>query len=318
MRLGNVDNLDLSLFPFDYDLTFTVFFLNAEDKVYARYGQRDGRGPDELQSLKGLGHTMKSVLEMHAATNKAYAPRDEQKRITVREIAGRGRGCFHCHNVNEALDRKAKAAGKWDREMVFRYPLPDNLGLFLEVDRGNVVGRIAPASTSEKLGLKKGDLLQAVENVPVHSIADVQFALQRAPRKGEIEVKWQRDGKPLRGKLALPEGWRRGDVAWRASLRRLVPYLPVRGDDLTEAEKKALGLSAKQLAFRQRSPVHSQAKAAGIQAGDVVVGVDGKQMLGRGSDAFQDYVRRQYLVGDRIQINLLRGGKRLNLPFALR
>jgi hypothetical protein len=318
VRLGNIDNLDLNLFRFDLDLTFTVFFLDAEDRVYARYGQRDGRGPDELQSLKGLAHTMKSVLEMHAGTNKAFAPRDEPKSRTIREIAGRGRRCFHCHNVNEALDRRAKAAGKWGREAAFRYPLPDNLGLSLEVDRGNVVRRVEAASPGGKLGLKKGDLLRAVGGVPVHSIADAQFALERAPRKGEIEVKWERGGQPHSGKVALPEGWRRGDISWRTSLRRLVPHFPLRGDDLTEAEKKALGLPPKQLAFRQRPIVHSQAKAAGIQAGDVIVGVDGKRLVGVDAYGLEDYVCRHYLVGDRVQINLLRGGKRLNLPFTLR
>ena len=42
VRLTRIDNQDLNLFEFDYDLTFMVFFLNAEGKVYARYGGRDG------------------------------------------------------------------------------------------------------------------------------------------------------------------------------------------------------------------------------------------------------------------------------------
>jgi hypothetical protein len=33
-----VDDVDLNTFEFDYDLTFMVFFLNANGKVYARYG----------------------------------------------------------------------------------------------------------------------------------------------------------------------------------------------------------------------------------------------------------------------------------------
>ncbi len=34
-------------------------------------------------------------------------------------------------------------------------------------------------------------------------------------------------------------------------------------------------------------------------------------------DGLRDYVRREYLVGDRIQVNLLREGKRLSLPMTL-
>jgi S1-C subfamily serine protease len=261
---------------------------------------------------------MKSVLAMHADTNKVFAPRDDTRSTTIRAIAGRGRRCFHCHQVNEAIDRRLKGAGKWDRETVYRYPLPDNLGLFLEVDQGPVVRRVDPGSVGEKLGLKKGDLLQTIGAVPIHSIADVQFALDRAPRKGEIELKWKRDGKMHSGMLALPEGWRRSDVSWRASVRRMVPSLPLRGAQLTAQEKKALRLEPGHLAFRQRSPVSAQAGTAGVRAGDVIVGIDGKHLRGTDSDALRDHVRRHYLVGDRIQVNVLRDGKRLNLPLTLR
>jgi predicted metalloprotease with PDZ domain len=318
VRLGNIDNLDLNLFRFDYDLTFMVFFLNAQDKVYARYGQRDATGPDGLQSLKGLQSTMRSVLATHAGADRAFAPRDDMHSTTVRNIAGRGRRCFHCHQVNEAVDRRLRDAGKWDRDTVYRYPMPDRLGLFLEVDQGNVVRRVDPGAPGAALGLKKGDLLQTVGAVPIHSIADVQFALDRAPRKGEIELKWKRDGKTNSGMLALPEGWRRGDVSWRPSLRRMVPSLPLRGTELSAGEKKTLGLEPGQVAFRQRSPVSAQAEKAGVRAGDVITGIDGKPLRGTDVDALRDHVRRQYLVGDRIQINVLRDGKRLDVPLTLR
>ena len=75
VRLTRIDNLDLNLFEFDYDLTFTVFFLNADGKVYARYGGRDGKDPDGRQSLAGLRYTMESVLEAHGKPEKEYAPR---------------------------------------------------------------------------------------------------------------------------------------------------------------------------------------------------------------------------------------------------
>jgi DNA-binding response OmpR family regulator len=37
VRLTRIDNLDLRLFELDYDLTMMIFFLNSEEKVYARY-----------------------------------------------------------------------------------------------------------------------------------------------------------------------------------------------------------------------------------------------------------------------------------------
>src|SRR5438067_12657941 len=75
VRLTRIDDVDLNLFDFDYDLTFMVFFLNAEGKVYARYGGRDAEGPDKRQSLEGLRYTMESVLRMHGRAEKSFAPK---------------------------------------------------------------------------------------------------------------------------------------------------------------------------------------------------------------------------------------------------
>jgi S1-C subfamily serine protease len=84
------------------------------------------------------------------------------------------------------------------------------------------------------------------------------------------------------------------------------------GDDLMPAEKKALGLSEKQLAFRQKTYVPSQAEKAGIRAGDVIFGIDDKQ-LEMDVRAFLEYVRNNYVIGEKATINLLRDGKRMNL-----
>jgi hypothetical protein len=60
VRLTRIDDQDLNLFEFDYDLTFMVFILDAEGRVYARYGGRSPEGPDQRQSLEGLRYTMGS------------------------------------------------------------------------------------------------------------------------------------------------------------------------------------------------------------------------------------------------------------------
>jgi S1-C subfamily serine protease len=153
--------------------------------------------------------------------------------------------------------------------------------------------------------------------VPIHSLADAAFALDRAPNAGKIAVTWKRKNATSSASLELPEGWRKSDIAWRPSLQYLVPSIPVYGTDLTAAEKKALGLSARQMAFRQRDQVHSRAQAAGIRGGDIIVGVDGKQLEGMDVD-LHDFVRKEYLIGDRIVVNVLRDGKALRLPWTLR
>jgi len=295
-----------------------VFFLDADEKVYARYGGRDGISPDERQSLDGLRYTMNSVLAMHQQQEKEYAPRTEGSQ-TTRQIPGAAgvRRCFHCHNVREYLNDDLYRKGKWTREHAWRYPLPDNLGLVLDLHRGNVVGKVTPDSPAARAGLQPGDILQQLNDVPMHSFADAQFALDRAPVKGAIPVKWTRAGEAKTGELPLAKDWKRSDISWRPSMQHMVPVLPLSGQELTADEKKELGLSEKQLAFRQRDDLHSKAKAAGIQGGDIILGFDDRTLMGIDVDCFYYHVRRNYLSGDRVAVNLLRDGKRLSLPLTL-
>jgi S1-C subfamily serine protease len=100
-------------------------------------------------------------------------------------------------------------------------------------------------------------------------------------------------------------------------MRNLIPAARLGGADLNPEERKSLGLSAKQLAFRQKDAVSLQAKEAGVRAGDVILGFDGKT-LDMDAYEFSSYVRRHYLVGDQVVVNLIRDGKRENLTMTLR
>jgi membrane-associated protease RseP (regulator of RpoE activity) len=300
-------------------LTLTFFFMDADEKVYARYGGRDADGPDRRQSLDGLRHTMASVLDMHSRADRQFAPRRAEGTKFIRDVsAGRGfgRGCYHCHEVKEVLIEDAKKKGEWHRHQAWRYPLPDNLGLSLDVDRGNTVEGVAPDSLAAHAGLAKGDVLTALGGVPVHSIADAQYALDLAPASGKIAAVWKRDGKEHRAELMLPELWKRADISWRPSTLNLRPTLRLYGEDLTVAEKKKIGLDEKRLAFRQRDYVSPYLVKAGIRGGDIVLGVEGRAMEGDVAD-FLNQVRSDYLVGDRISVNVIRDGKRLDIPVVL-
>ncbi len=296
-----------------------VFFLNADEKVYARYGGRDAKSPDSRQSLAGLRYTMQSVLAMHAGAEKAFAPKSGDAPLFLRDTAFSRRGgrCMHCHQVKEVLNAELEKKGKWSRDLVWRYPLPENIGLTLEVDRGNVVKEVTGNSPAAAAGLQVGDVVRRLNGVPVHSFADAQYALDKAPRAGTIPISWRRGDDVREGQLALAEGWRKTDLSWRPSMQRLIPSARLFGDDLTPEEKKALGLSSRQLAFRQKDPVSSQAQAAGVRPGDIILGINGQSPEMDILD-FLRYVRRSYLVGDRVTVNLLRDGRRLDLPMTLR
>ncbi len=306
---------------FDYDVTLMIFFLNAQEKVYGRYGGRDAKSADGRQSPDGLLHTMKSVLRMHESGQPAFAPRLQDAPRFVRDgfdERGFGRGCTHCHQVKETLHRELQRAGKWSRDLIWRYPPPENLGFELEVARGNVIKEVKPESAAAAVGLRAGDTVRQLHGVPVHSFADAQFALDLAPATGSIALSWQRgDSEPvMEGSLSLPDGWRKTEIAWRPSLRHMLASARLYGRDLTGPEKQALGLSPKQLAFRQGDPVPSQAQTAGIRPGDIILGVDDKT-LETDAEGFRDHIRQNYVIGDRVTVNLLRDGKRTNLAMTL-
>ena len=319
MRLLRIENIDLNVFEFDWDLTWATFFMNASGKVYARYGGRDGKGPDTRNTLEGLRYTMQAVLTEHRKDPAAKPEAPAEKPLYINQVpaAKSYRGCIHCHQVKEILRQEAINTGTWNRESIYTYPLPENLGITLDLVRGNQVKQVKPASLADKAGVKPGDVLRTLNGRPIYSFADAQYALHKAPYEGKISLAWTRDGNPLNSTLAVGPGWRRTNVTWRPSLLDLLPSLTVYGTDLTAKEKQALGLDEKRLAFRQDEPVHSAAKAMGVQIGDVIVGIDNKK-LEMSMDEFLGYVRQNYLIGETATLNVLRNGKRVDLSVKLK
>jgi hypothetical protein len=317
VRLVRIDDHDLNLFEFDYDLTLAVFFMNGDNKVYARYGGRDPESADSRQSVAGLKYTMQSVLEMHEREVKQFAPRVELQSKYARDVTGwYGGGCMHCHQVKEAINERLERDGKWKREFAWRYPMPENVGVRLEVDRGNVVETVAPNTVADTVGIKPGDVLESIGRVPIHSFADAQFALDKAPAKGGIDIAWRHGGERLSGTLELNTDWKKSDITWRASVRgRLVPSLPMSGDDLKPEERESLHLSDTQTAFRA-ARLKDRAKAAGFQAGDVIVAVNDKD-INMTVAQFRQYVRREFLVGDTIRFTVIRDGETMMIPLTL-
>jgi S1-C subfamily serine protease len=96
---------------------------------------------------------------------------------------------------------------------------------------------------------------------------------------------------------------------------RLVPSLPMSGDDLNPDEKKTLGLPETQNVFRA-ARLKDRAKSAGFRNGDVIVAVNDKPVDMAASE-FRQYVRREFLVGDTIRLTVIRDGETLTVPLTL-
>jgi predicted metalloprotease with PDZ domain len=312
--------VNLNVFDFDYDLTWAAFLMNADEKVYGRFGGRDAESPDKYLTLKGLKHAMRAALEAHRRESQVKPPAVDQTVWTVEQYPAAKRlkpnACIHCHQVYDFRRESLQAEGQWRLDNVWVYPLPDNLGLTLDKEQGDRVASVMTGSSAAKTGLQAGDTLASLNNRPVASFADAQYALDKAPARGTIPVTWKRGDRTMTGTLDLADGWRKTDISWRSSMWGLEPRASVYGQDLTAEEKKGLGLSAKRLAFRQGKFVPIPARNAGIREGDIILGIDDKAfemtML-----QFNVYVRLNYQVGDRVTYNIIRGDQRLNLPMTL-
>lgn len=312
-----IAGVDLRRFEFDFDLTWYAFFLNADETIYGRYGGRDASSADARLSMKGLRYAMDRALEAHKTSPRPVELLGNLVRAEDFAAAKSHKGCIHCHNVNEFRRADLRAEGNWDRASIWVYPLPENVGITLGVEEGNGVKTIAAGSAAERAGVKPGDRITSLNGYSIASFADASFALHKAPARGAILVRWEREGKPQSGKLELADGWRRTNLTWRPSMLDILPSMPLSGEDLTTAEKKALGLSERCAAIRQDEDVHKTLRSAGIRGGDIVVGFDGKSVDGTSRDLL-GLVRRNYLVGDEIAINVIRDGKPVEVKLVLR
>ncbi len=318
--MTNLRGVNLDVFAFDYDLTWAGFFLGADETVYGRFGGRDGESADKYLTLPGLKHAMRAALEAHKKAPKEGPPARPKPARTVELYAAAGKmrpgQCIHCHQAYDFRREELKAAKTWSLDEVWVYPLPQNVGLTLDPDRGDRIQSVREKSPAAKAGLHAGDALRTLNGRPVASFADAQYALHLAPASGKVAVSWERDGREHAGQLELAPGWRKTDISWRTSMWGLEPAPHVGGRDLGEESRKRLGLSDKALAFRQGDAVTVAASAAGVRPGDVIVGVDGKS-LELTERQFQAYVRLAYKVGDKVTYNILRDGKRVDVSLTL-
>lgn len=310
--------VDLNQFDFDYDLTWMAFFMNANGKIYGRYGGRDAGHADKYHSLASLKHAMQAALAAYRRDPDAAPADSSRPPVTVEQYpAARAQeGCIHCHMVYDFRRQALKGAGQWRLDNVWVYPLPENIGIRVDRDRQNRVILVMPGSAASRAGLKPGDTLRELNRMPVVSFGDLQYALHQAPAAGQIPVSWQHDDQTRTASLALSPGWRKTDISWRASMWGLEPSASVYGDDLTPKEKQALGLPANHLAFRQGDYVPKPARTAGIRAKDIILGIDDRS-LAMTVLQFNVYIRLSYKVGDRITFNILRDGQRLRVPMVL-
>ncbi len=313
----------MNLFRFDYDLTFAVLMMNADGVTYSRFGTQDHTQTTHRMSIAGLKHAMRQVLAQHkaGAVDKGSVP-DPARRYTLTDVPAFARSkqakdaCYHCHYASNSYVKQAQLDGKFFKDMVFRYPFPENIGVTLEVDRNNVVQSVQPNSPAAQAGVKPGDAIYRAGEKTVHTSADLQFALEPVADPGKVTLELQRGKALLDVTLTLPKGWRRSDVSWRPSAGTFPPMMGFWGQPLSAEEKRQRGIAADRLAIRANFMFPGAQwvpTRGGLQNGDVVVAVDGQALEAMNMRQFHSWFRLNHNVGDTVKVTVLRGAQRVEL-----
>lgn len=321
VRIVNFKGVDLNRFKFDYDLTFVVLMMDADGRVYSRFGTNDAHHSPELMSVAGLKKAMTDVLALHrssapkAPALAAAPPRTPADYPAFRKLKMANDACYHCHYANNARFAQLRYDGALKKEMVFQYPHPENVGITLETDANNVVRSIRPGSPADKAGLRAGDVLHKAEATTVITGADLQFVLNGISDPGKVTLQAARAGKPQPPTvLDLPKGWRRSDVSWRPSQEGAGPSMGFWGTPLNTAEKTKLGLPLDGLAIRANfmfpGPVWARTRGE-LRSGDIITGLDDQQLPTMTTRQFHSHFRLKYDYGQSVRVNALRGGAKV-------
>ena len=324
VRAVEMEGVDLSLFQFDYDQTWTAFMLNADRTIYGRYGTR-ASGSADLGvdvSIEGFAKALEGALEIHAAypgnrASLAGKRADPPPEKEIREFSGfkarfagdPPKNCAHCHHVWEAL----RSVPRGDRKplpdsLMWPYPKPDRIGLTLDLDERATVKAVAVGSAAAAAGFAAGDRILTLERQPIVSVADVQWVLHHADPPCDLTADVERDGERRTLTLRLAEGWRRGeDVTWRASTHAMRPFgwLPA-----TPEQRRALKVKDGVLCVRVNNvPGSGVAQRAGLAAGDFVLEIDGSDRAVTENE-WLEFLAQKKVRGQTVALTILHGGRR--------
>lgn len=344
VRIVSTNGLDLSLFQFDTDQSFAVFFLNADKTIYGRFGTRSHRTEWVGDvSLKGLAEALRGALALHEGYpgNKAMLaaktgpkpsysspelfPSLKDKFTSKLNYEGDVvKSCIHCHQIGDAVRDELRTNGDAFPDTILNpYPHPKILGLIFDPQKKATLKEVAAESIAAGAGLKKGDEIASLNGQPLLSIADVQWILHNLPSDAtSLDAEVLRNGSTEKLTLELPDGWKQlDDTSWRVStwgMRRMVLGGLVL-KSIPDEERGRNGIPPNGTALRvnyvgQYGP-HAAAKNAGFQKDDVIISFDGQDTFRTESDILRYGVTKKKSGGE-AKVVVLRGSetKELSLP----
>ena len=339
VRLINANTIDLSLFQFDYDLSFSTMFFNGDGTVYGRFGSWIHQKDSQDRTTAGYKHALEAALAIHrgypankdSLKGKQGKPMPVNDPLQLPELAGKYKreldwdgkvvqSCVHCHQVSDAVRSMYRSEKKLiPQQLVYPMPLPETVGLSLATGDMSV-DKVQHGSIAAHAGLKPGDELISFENQPLISTADFSWVLHHSPDEANLSILVRRDRRETPIKLKLPRGWRtQSDISRRVGTwgMRAMATGGMLLKDLSEEDRAKRGLTTTQLALRAEHVGeygnHAAAKKAGFRKEDVLIAVDGVTDRLSESELIGRLIQKS--PGEKVRATVLRGQEKLELQF---
>lgn len=339
LRVINANALDLALFQFDYDLSFSTLFFNGDGTVYGRYGSWSHQTNSQDRTTAGYKRALEAALDIHRGypANKSSLAGKQGKMmpyktpVEIPTLQGKYRldldwsgkvvpSCVHCHQIGDAfrvLQREKKQP--LATELIYPWPAPKTIGLALAPDHLAKVETVIPGSAAEQAGLQAGDEITSLEGQRLLSIADLSWVLHHAPDSGKLTATIKRAGVEHSKSISLPPGWRQ-----KSDISRRVGTWGMRGmatgglvlEDLSDEVRSQRNLKRDALALQVKMVgqygKHAAAKKAGFLKDDLIVEIDGLSLRMSEGELIGQLLQKR-LLGEKVKATVLRGTERVDL-----
>ncbi len=343
VRLINANAIDLARFQFDYDLSFSTLFFNADGTLYGRYGSWVHQVDPDAKETIGYRKALEGALALHRGypanraglVAKQGGPTPFRTPVEIPDLAKKyGRelnwggnvvqSCVHCHQVGEAFRTYYREkGGPVPPERIYPFPAAETIGLSLAPDEMATVTAVAPGSIAARAGFRAGDAFASFAGQPLISVADFSWVLQGAPEAGTLAAVVRRGGQDVPLALALPAGWRaKSDISRRVGTwsMRAMAFGGLNLGELDDAARRSRGLGSDGLALLVKGlgqfGKHGTAKKSGFEKDDVLVEFAGEksrltegELIGR--------VLTKTKLGETVDAVVLRGTERVALKLPM-
>ncbi len=286
--LGNSSNLEIGEWaiaignPFGdigLDRTVTLGVISALGRANLRFGQNSPQYQDYIQTDAAInpgnsGGPLLNIKGEVIGINSA---------ITSTSGGNIGIGFAIPINLAKRVVEDLVASGKVIRAYIGISPqeiTPDLMESFsLKEVAGVLIADIQKDSPAEKAGLKVGDVILEFNNEKVPNVPKFRIAVATANIGVDVPVKLTRNNKELRIKVTL-EGFpedQAASVEDKPSKSTVSAGISVEAID--SAYAKRLGITGDKGVVISRIEVNSPAAKAGLEAGYVIVSIEGNEVL---------------------------------------